>query len=238
MLGKKMSSLCTICVRSASKGVPGKNIRPIAGKPLLVHSIDQAKASGLFEAVAVSSDGPEILAVAERAGADYRIRRPEELAGDNAPKLPAIRHCVESVERETGHRFDVIVDLDATSPLRTVDDIVGAVSLLEKSSAENVITGAKARRSPYFNLVELSEDGVVHLSKPLDSPVGRRQDAPRCFDMNASIYVWRRSALFEGDSLFGGSTRLFEMPEERSLDIDSELDFQIVEFLLARNTEK
>lgn len=233
-----MNRLCTICVRAGSKGVPNKNIRMIAGKPLLAHTIGQAKASGLFQAIAVSSDGPEILAVAEEWGADYRVERPASLAGDNAPKLPAIRHCVEAVEGEVGIQYDEIVDLDATSPLRAVSDIVGAVELLENAAADNVITGANARRSPYFNLVEVSADGSVSLSKTLQQPISRRQDAPQCFDMNASIYVWRRTSLFSTDSLFGQSTRLFEMPEDRSVDIDTELDFEIVEFLMTRGVQK
>jgi N-acylneuraminate cytidylyltransferase/CMP-N,N'-diacetyllegionaminic acid synthase len=124
------------------------------------------------------------------------------------------------------------VDLDATSPLRLPADIIEAVSLLENDGVGNVLTAMPARRSPYFNLVEVDHVGVVHLSKPLNAKVIRRQDAPKCYDMNASIYVWRRNALFDNESLFNSDTRLYLMPEERSIDIDSELDFQFVEFLV------
>ena len=128
----------------------------------------------------------------------------------------------------------MVVDLDATSPLRLVADIQDAVAMLEREKVSNVITAAPARRSPYFNLVELGEDGVVGLSKPLRKSIVRRQDSPKCFDMNASIYVWRRAALFDNPTVFNADTRLFVMPEERSTDIDNELDFEIVEFLMRK----
>ncbi len=227
-----MKRICTICARGGSKGVKNKNIRDLAGQPMIAHSLTQARASGLFDVIAVSSDSPEILEVARRHGADLLIERPAELATDTAAKLPVIRHCVEGAERITGKQFDVVVDLDATSPLRLVEDVQGAVHLLESRKVANVITAAPARRSPYFNLVELGEDGVVRLSKPLENPIVRRQDSPKCFDMNASIYVWQRAALFDYPTVFNADTRLFIMPEERSTDIDNELDFEFVELLM------
>lgn len=229
-----MSLICTICARGGSKGVKNKNIRDLAGKPLIAHSLAQARASGLFDVIAVSSDSPEILEVGRRHGADLLVERPAELATDTVAKIAAIRHCVEEAERITGERFDVVVDLDATSPLRLVEDIRGAVDMLQSEKVSNVITAAPARRSPYFNLVELGENGVVRLSKPLQKPIVRRQDSPRCFDMNASIYVWQRAALFDYPTVFNADTRLFVMPEERSTDIDNELDFEIVEFLMKK----
>ncbi|MBI4432078.1 MAG: acylneuraminate cytidylyltransferase family protein [Candidatus Omnitrophica bacterium] len=233
-----MKRLCVICARGGSKGVKNKNIRPLAGKPLIAHTISQAKASGLFTAIAVTSDSAAILEAGRKWGADFLIRRPAKLATDHAPKLPAIRHCVSAVEKSTGFIFETVCDLDPTSPLRHVDDILKAVSLLEKSDAANVITGAASRRSPYFNLVELGKNGAPKLSKPPAAPVLRRQDSPRCYDMNASIYVWNRKNLFREDPLFNKATRFYEMPPERSLDIDSELDFEIVGFLMTRKGEK
>lgn len=229
-----MSRLCTICARGGSKGVPGKNLRELLGKPLIVHSIEQARKSSLFEAIAVSSDSKDILEVSRRFGADVLVCRPDDMASDTAPKLPAIRHCFETAERELGKTFPVFVDLDATSPLRIAEDIAGAVRLLEERGVSNVITGAPARRSPYFNLVELDARGVVHLCKTLDHPIVRRQDAPRCYDMNASIYVWRREAFLREPAVFYEDTLLFEMPEGRSIDIDSELDFEMVCLLMTR----
>ena len=230
-----MKRLCTICARGGSKGVKGKNIRPLLGKPLIAHSIEQAKASGLFEAIAVSSDSDIILGFSREWGVDYLIKRPDELATDQAAKLPVIRHCVAEVERQKGYSFDIIVDLDATSPLRLIEDIQNAVALLEKGGAGNVITAMPSRRSPYFNIVELNADGIVELSKQLKTVIVRRQDAPKCYDMNASIYVWKRQVLFASDTIFNEDTKLYVMPEERSIDIDSELDFKFVEFLMSHN---
>ena len=232
-----MKRLCTICARGGSKGVPGKNIRPMLGKPLIAWTVSQALESGLFEYVAVSSDDDAILKAAEAAGATLLIKRPDDLATDSAAKLPAILHAVRTAEESTGEIFDTLVDLDATSPLRLVEDIVGAVEQLESSERPNIITAAPARRSPYFNLVEQASDGSVHLSKSTGAVV-RRQDAPPTFDMNASIYVWRRDVFIAGQAVFYPTTGLYVMPDERSVDIDSELDFEIVEMLLGRRSPR
>ena len=229
-----MKRICTICVRAGSKGVKNKNIRDLSGKPLIAYSILQAKHSNLFEYVAVSSDSEELLQISKQWGADYLVKRPMEMATDNAPKLPAIQHCVQEVEELAGQVFDVMVDIDATSPLRTVADIEGAVQLLENAWVSNVITGAPARHSPYFNLVELNKDGFVRESKCLEKPIVRRQDSPKCYDMNASIYVWKREAFFQSKIIIVEDTMLYEMPEERSIDIDSELDFEMVKFLMSK----
>jgi len=227
-----VSRLCTICARAGSKGVRSKNTRQIAGKPLIAHSLYQARASGLFDAIAVSSDSNHILSIAKSYGATCLVKRPDELASDAAPKLPAIRHCLEEAERQLGRRFAVLVDLDATSPLRQPEDIAAVVELLEREPGANVITAAPARRSPYFNLVERRADGTVGLCKPPAEAVTRRQDAPECFDMNASIYAWWADDFRAAPAVFAARTRLYVMPEERSLDIDSELDFRLVAFLL------
>ncbi|MBR0959964.1 acylneuraminate cytidylyltransferase family protein [Bradyrhizobium japonicum] len=227
-----MSLVCTICARGGSKGVVGKNARDLLGKPVLAWSVAQARETGLFDAIAFSSDSDALLEAALKAGADIAVKRPDEMATDTAPKLPAIRHCLEQAMAQTGTTPEIFVDLDVTSPLRLASDIIGAVTLLRESGARNVITGAPARRSPYFNLVEQRTDGSVGLSKSANPPVTRRQDAPRCFDMNASIYVWRVAPFLEQPAVFYPDTRLFEMPEERSIDIDSDLDFTLVELLL------
>ena len=232
-----MKILCTICARAGSKGVANKNLRPINSKPLIVYSIEQALATKLFDQIVVSSDSAEIRNVALANGATHAVERPFALASDTAPKLPAIRHCVESAEKEFG-QFEVIIDLDATAPLRNPEDILGALELLKTTNSDNVITGTPAHRSPYFNLVETNEQGIVHLSKQPRAAVDRRQDSPECFDMNASIYVWRRHALFENETLFTKSTRLFVMPRERSIDIDSQADFDMVEWLMTKGNTK
>lgn len=224
--------LCTVCARGGSKGVPNKNVRLVAGRPLLAHTVGQARDSGLFDCIAFSSDNLAYRELAATAGADVLVERPAELAGDSAGKLPVIRHCAEHAEFRRGHKFDIIVDLDCTSPLRLVADIVTCVDLVRGGQAGNVITAAPARRSPYFNLVERFPDGRIDLAKRPSSPILRRQDAPQCFDMNASIYAWTRAALFAREGLFHADTALHVMPEDRSIDIDSELDFEIVSRLL------
>lgn len=224
--------LCTICVRGGSKGVPQKNSRLLNGKPLIAYSVEQAAKSGYFADIAVSSDSDELLALAKDAGATLLVHRPAELATDFAPKIPVIRHCYLAAEKSTGNSYSVVCDLDATSPLRWIEDIRNAVDLLESKKASNVITGMPARRSPYFNLVEAFPDGTISVSKKLEKPVVRRQDAPKCWDMNASIYVWKSEVLLNSDLLFQPGTLLYEMPEERSLDIDTELDFKIVNFIM------
>jgi CMP-N,N'-diacetyllegionaminic acid synthase len=228
-----MTRICTITVRAGSEGVPGKNWRPLHGLPLYAHSIQHAVASGLFDRIAVTSDAPEVLDHAADFGATDVIDRPPELASNTAGKIPAIVHAVLEVEKIVGHRFATVVDLDATSPLRIADDVRGAVALLESEHLDSVITGSEAHRSPYFNLVEVDPaTGIVDVSKRVGDGFLRRQDVPRAFDMNASVYVWDRSSLVADPRVFYPTTRLYEMPPERSHDIDSELDFQIVSWIM------
>lgn len=139
-----MIRFCTICARGGSKGVSGKNTRELEGKPLIAHTIEQAKKAGLFDAIGVSSDSEQILDAARRHGADILVRRPDELATDTSAKLPAIRHCLEAVEREAGKQCEVFADLDVTAPLRLPEDIVGAVRLLEDRNVSSVITDRKS----------------------------------------------------------------------------------------------
>jgi CMP-N,N'-diacetyllegionaminic acid synthase len=229
-----MRRLCTICARGGSKGLPGKNTRLLAGKPLIAHSIEQARQSGLFAHIAVSSDSDEILEVSRKFGADMLVKRPDELATDTAAKHPAIKHCVRMVEQRTGRLFDVVVELQATSPNRLPEDIAGALQLLESSSSTNVVSGTAARNSPYYTIVERDVSGFIQISKPLSMPFVRRQDAPQCFDINGSIYAWRRDQFFENPTVWYADTLLYEMPPERSIDIDTQLDFDIAEFLRLR----
>jgi len=234
-----MRRVCTVLARAGSIGVPGKNVRELGGVPLVAHSIRHARATGLFDAVVVSTDDPEVRRVAESEGVDLVVARPSELATATAGKVPAVVHAVETAESALGGSFDIVVDLDVTSPLRIPADVAAAVALLEGDPAvANVITAAPARRSPYFNLVERGPDDSVRLVRPSDPPLLRRQDAPECFDMNASIYVWRRATLTEDLPVVNAATRLHVMPEERSHDIDSELDWTIVSHLFALHADR
>jgi CMP-N,N'-diacetyllegionaminic acid synthase len=227
-----LNPLCTICARGGSKGVRNKNVRDLHGKPLIAWSVEQAKATGLFAHIVISTDSDEIAGAAERAGAEVFFRRPAELATDTAAKPPVWQHAFLESERHFGTSFTHLVDLDATSPLRVPEDIANAFHQLVRDGNQALITAMPARRSPYFNLVERDAAGRIAPAKKLDRPVVRRQDAPACYDMNASIYVLTREALLGFTSLFTEKTGLYVMPEERSIDIDSEMDWKFVEFVM------
>ncbi len=137
-------------------------------------------------------------------------------------------------ERKLDQRFDTVCDLDATSPLRLIEDIIGAIELCEQRRCDNVITGSVAHRSPYFNMVENSPNGFVRIVKSSDNRIVRRQSVPECYDCNAAIYVWPRDNLLSADEVVTEQTLLYEMPEERSRDIDSLFDFELVEFLMSK----
>jgi CMP-N,N'-diacetyllegionaminic acid synthase len=225
--------IATICARGGSVGVPRKNIRKLCGLPLIAHSIDQALACKAIEGVYVSTDDREIADIAAARGARVPFLRPAELATSSAPKIPVIEHLVSWVERRDGP-VSKIVDLDPTSPLRAQSDIEACIGLLE-DDVDVVITGYPAEKNPYFNMVERRPDGSIGLVKPPAGNVVSRQQAPPVYAMNASIYVWHRRTLSKG--IWNGRIRLHEMPRERSIDIDSEIDFQLVELLLKARYE-
>ncbi|WDV47626.1 acylneuraminate cytidylyltransferase family protein [Clostridiaceae bacterium M8S5] len=226
-----MKRLCTICARGGSKGVENKNIRIIAGKPLIAYSIIQARESGMFDAIVVSSDSMDIIDVARKYEVKNIIKRPNQYATDDAPKVPVIQHALIKMEEVLSCRFDVVVDLDVTSPLRNISDIKNVVELLEANKVSNIITVTKARRNPYFNVVE-KIDGKVKLVKENGRNIYCRQRAPLCYDLNASIYAWYRDELLNSNTVYNDNTMIYEMPAHRSIDIDSEFDFKIVKFLM------
>ena len=230
--------LCTICARGGSKGVPNKNFRELCGRPLIVHTIEQAFLSPSIDRVVVSTDSREIAEIAKGAGAEVPFMRPAELATDKAPKLPVIQHAVNHCIEAWGAPPELVVDLDPTSPLRTVEDIEGCIQLIrDDPRCESVITGYRSNKNPYFNMVELMPTGYAALSKQGGAGIGRRQDAPVVYAMNASIYVWRTATLFSREQVISGAVMLYEMPEERSIDIDSEVDFKLVELLIAQREQ-
>lgn len=228
-----LNVLCTICARGGSKGVKNKNLREISGLPLIAHTIKIAQESGLFSDIVVSTDDDDISNEAIQYGATVLFKRPAELASDQSAKLPVIRHAFVESERILNKKFDFLFDLDATSPLRTVDDVKACFNMMLTNKYNNLITASPARRSPYFNLVEVHSDGYPFVCK--GQKALRRQDSPKCYDMNASIYTWTRDSILNDDSLFSEKTGLYVMPEERSLDIDSEFDFAIVKALMEGN---
>lgn len=226
--------LCTICARGGSKGVKNKNVKLLNGKPLIAYTIEQAIASNLFEHIVISTDSDLITTVAQEYGAEVFFKRSPEMASDSAGKLQVIQDAFIKSEAHYQTAFDYIVDLDATAPLRSVQDIIDSYHQFLHNGNDNLITAMPSRRSPYFNLVEIDSTGKVALSKTLNAGIVRRQDAPKSYDMNASIYIWKRNTILNETSLFLENTGLYVMPEERSIDIDTELDFEFVEFIMGK----
>jgi CMP-N-acetylneuraminic acid synthetase len=225
--------IATICARGGSMGVPGKNIRPLLGKPLIAWTIEQALASGLFDGVFVSTDSADIASVAAAAGAQVPFTRPASLATASAAKLPVIAHLVDWIEQHKGP-VERIIDLDPTSPLRDIDDIRACNALIDEG-ANLVITGYESDKNPYFNMVERKPDGSLGRVCEPAADVAARQLAPKVYAMNASIYAWRRQ--FLGDSLWTvPRLELHVMPRERSIDIDHPVDFELVELLMRRRS--
>lgn len=222
-------TIATICARGGSQGLPGKNIRPLAGVPLIVHSIQHALQHPEIERTFVSTDDAEIARIAREAGAEVPFLRPAELATAEAGKLPVIEHLVAAIEGQ-GHSVEKIVDLQPTSPLRIGADIDGCLALLDQD-ADCVVTACLSSANPYYNLVERDPAGRVSLSKPMAVPLVARQSAPEVFAITGSVYCWHRSTLHHG--VLGGRTRLHVVPAERSIDIDGEVEFHLAELLIA-----
>ncbi len=228
--------LGVICARGGSKGVPRKNLRPLGGKPLIAHTIETACQCKWLDRVVVSTDDREIGDVALQYGAEVPFLRPAELATDHAAKWDVWRHLVTTLETTEGYICDVLVDLDPTAPLRTVDDIEASVRLLLAGDADVVFTVCESHKNPYFNMVE-DRGGYAELCKTPAQPIVCRQNAPTVYTMNASIYVMWRTFLMERDGLFAGRAKMHVMPPERSVDIDREIDFQFIEFMMRRKAE-
>jgi len=227
-----MKVVAIICARGGSKGIPRKNIRPLCGKPLIVYTIEVAEKCALIDRTIVSTDAPEIAEIAKASGAEVPFLRPKELALDDTPGLLVLKHAVQFLESELSYFPDIIVNLDPTSPLRTERDVEACIKMVRDEGADNVFSVTEAHRNPYFNMVEII-DGKVRLVKQPARATSRRQDAPKVYDMNASIYVWKKEVLMNRDSLFLENTRVYLMPKWAA-DIDDETDFEFVEFMMKR----
>lgn len=221
-----------IGARKGSKGVPGKNFRPIDGKPLIDWSLDQLFANPRVGAVVVSTDDEEIYDHATSRGALKIGLRPAHLATDSAGKWGVWQHALDVSEARMARPADVFLDLDCTSPLRFSSDIDDALDLFARESPDMVMSCCEARKNPYFNLVEPDASGALHVSKPLPGGVVARQQAPTVYEHAASTYVIDPAYLRRAKSLYEGRVIPFLMPQERCIDIDSPFDFKLVEFLL------
>ena len=211
-----MNNLRTICARSGSKGVPNKNIKKIAGKPLIQHTIEQAKKSKVFSDIIVSSDCKKILKIAEKLGV-HTLKRTNQLSKDFVGKVDVIRDAAIKAQKMLDKKFDNVIDLDVTSPLRQVSDIHNSFKKFQNGNYQNLITGCVARKNPYFNMIEI-KNNVLSISKRTNKKIYSRQKSPQVFEMNASIYIWKNKALMNKSNLVTSKTAFYEMPEERSID--------------------
>lgn len=226
-----MNVLCTFCLRGGSKGVKNKNFLSINKIPLYQYSFEQGIRSNIFTKFVVSSDKIYKINKHYLSKNFYYLKRPKKLSGDRVGKVKVIRHALIETEKKYKVKFDYIFDLDVTSPLRNVGDIKNCFKIIKKKKSENLITICAAKKNPYFNLVEIKKN-KISLSKSIKKKILSRQKAPKVYEMNASIYVWKRKYLLKTDNLFSNKTAYYIMPNERSVDIDNKIDLRIVEMLI------
>lgn len=227
-------TLAFIFARGGSKGIPGKNITSLGGKPLIVHSIEQALSHPDIGRVIVSTDDNAIAEVALKAGAEVPFRRPDELASDSAPEWLAWQHAVRFMQ-DSSDLFSTFISLPATAPLRNHADISACLARYQRGDVDLVLTGTPAARSPYFNMVKLNEDGFIELAVP--GAYTRRQDAPQLFDLTTVAYVTSPDFILQHSGIWSGRIALVSIPKERAIDIDEPIDLYIAECLYQRNQQ-
>jgi CMP-N-acetylneuraminic acid synthetase len=225
-----MISYAFVFARGGSKGLPGKNIKPLLGKPLIQYSIEVALQISGIDKVFVSTDDNDIAKVTRSAGAIV-IDRPVELAQDDSPEWQAWRHAISWVTERYGE-FEEFISLPATSPLRSVKDVESAILKKSKVGADICIAITPANRSPYFNIVKESSNNLIELvNKPTNS-IFRRQDAPEVFDITTVVYVANVEFIMKNNNLFDGVVTSIEVPKHRAVDIDDIYDFNFAESIL------
>ena len=226
--------LLTICARAKSKGIKGKNTRLLLGKPLIYYTIKQAIEWGKATRIVVSTDSKEIAKIAEEYRAEVPFLRPKELALDTCAKLPVIRHALLKSEKIYNECYEIVVDLDVTAPIRQIKDLDNCLEIFLKYKPKVLFSVVFAHKNPYFNMVEEKDDGRITICKESTHQIVRRQDAPKVYDMNASIYFFDRKYICDPANITAISDNpcIYVMDEIASIDIDRETDFKFVEFLL------
>ena len=232
-----MNILVTICARGGSKGIPGKNTRPLNGKPLLHYTFNTAKqfAREFHADIQLSTDDDNIKNSAKQLNYETEYIRPENLSTDNAGKIDTIRHAWKFAENSNNRKYDLVLDLDVTSPLRNLKDLSTSLEIiLAHPGALNLFSVNKAARNPYFNMVEEAQNGFVKLVKNGNS-YKSRQEAPQVYDMNASFYFFSREFMI-GDYPVSITERslIYVMPHI-CFDLDHPIDFTIMELLITNN---
>ena len=221
-----MRILGVVTARGGSKGLPGKNLRLLGGRPLVAHTIDAALASKAFHRVILSTDDEAIAAAGRSRGCEVPFMRPAELARDETPHLPVLQHAIEWLRANEGYSPDAVMILQPTSPLRRARDIVESIALLQKSGADSVVSVSEvpAHYNPMRTL-RIDEHGLATLlvsGEPVRRRINRRQDMPAAWTMNGAIYLFRTPVLTaEEPSLYGDRTAAYVMPEEFGISIDS-----------------
>jgi len=222
-----MNALGIIPARGGSKGVLRKNIRLVGGRPLIAYTIAAAQGSELLSHFVVSTDDLEIARTATELGAPV-LMRPSELAADDTPMVPVVRHALA----EVGLAFDAVAVLQPTTPLRQAGDIDGALRLLGESGADSVISVYQVEDHHPARMYRLEQGRLVPYD--IEPPARLRQGLPVVYHRNGAVYACRRGLIEDGQTLIGLDTRPYIMPRDRSLNIDDEFDLAIAECLLTR----
>ena len=224
-----MKVLGIIPARGGSKGMPKKNIRPLLNKPLIAWTIEQALKSKYIDRVVVSTDDPAIARLAKKHGADVPFMRPDKLATDKAKSIDVVSHALLSLPE----KYDYVVLLQPTSPLRTADDIDACVKLCMSKGGNSCVSVTESEKNPHW-MYSLDRDGRMHRLIKTKKTIDRRQDLPKSYALNGAVYTARIDWLSHSKSFVTDETYAYIMPKERSVDIDNDLDFRFAEFLLLR----
>lgn len=230
-----MNILLTICARGGSKRVKNKNLREVAGRPLIAYTIDVAKKWGKASKIICSTDSEEISRISKENGVEVPFMRPQELADDNAGKIGVIRHALKKSEEIFNCKFDLVVDLDVTSPVRATKDLDKCLEMFKEKNPPVILSVTRARRNPYFNMIELNEEGNAVVSKNAGTTLLRTQDTPQVYDANASIYFYSREFLLDDKNISPLSTNkalVHVMDDISAFDIDTEHELQYIEYLI------
>ena len=220
-----------IPARGGSKGIPRKNIAPLADKPMIAWTIEVALSSPSLSRVLVTTDDQQIRDLALALGSEAPFLRPAELANDDTPSIDVVLHVVEWLAAHENYRPDYLMLLQPTSPLRTVDDIEGAIRLANDRRCDSVVSVAEAVTHPYW-MKRIASDGTLENFIAIDTKFTRRQDLPPAFGLNGAIYLVRTNSLLAERTFYPGNTLPYVMPRERSLDIDSQWDLFLVDLVL------
>lgn len=222
-----MKPICFIAARGGSKGVPRKNIRLLAGKPLIAHTIEAAKKSKIFSSVIISTEDKKIANIAKKYGADVPFLRPKKLATDSATMNDVLLHGIQKLQ-SLGYKFDTIVIRDCTVPFILIKDIKGSVSLMKNNKCDIVCGVYKQHHNPYFNMMEPDSKGFLHFSKKTKSRIIGRQQAPIVYQLNG-LFVINLKQFLKYKKFYMPKTLPYEIPYETGLMIDTPFEFQLAE---------